>query len=1024
MTLSKLTTFLNKRKIINGTYNLTSIAGPKFNKNGKYYIKSEKDFESFLKLYCEIVKNGTQLHFLEPPFKPERLFNYDDNFENHNIIKIDLDFAYTYSKELEKTNKKELCAHKYTHSHIKKIISCYITHLSKYVDLRDKISFPNEFDNIYEAMNIYLLEREEGYISVRKDTKKCKDGIHIIIPTFAFPVSVLHQVRQDVLKDSKFIEVIAEIKQNNSIEDVLDECVISKNAWFLYGSGKAMSQPYKITKIYKIKDNEDTGEFKISSFKSEDVASSIKPKMEIVHKLSNFGIKQIVPMLDASKLEELDEVFSGQSAGSQQFNNASKFDKVMGLNSHLKIKSNNVKKPESPSILLQHLNDLLACLKDERASNYSDWWKIGQALYNIDYTKGKYAFCLFSQRCPEKFDPNDIEKLWKEYERNYLNHRYQFNIKYIKDLAMADNKKKYKKIYEILKVDILTNIIDIFREDIYKKKIGDSTLSKEIKKIIDTDCSMNFVSVENKQWYYYEKHKWIIDSEGNKIKLYLKNEILSIFKQYYINCCEENQKIQNNRDQLKFKENQCQERTKEGMENFENVDINAISNEIETLERERQNINQLILQQTIIEERIKVANRLITYLEDSSKRSNLVKELATEFYDPTFYKNLDCNPSVFHCVNGVFDLDTGMFRDGVPSDMITISSNNVYINDELRYSDPEYIQYDSEFNDFLDKILPDEELKEYMLNIWAIALSGKSIKQTCNVCTGTGSNGKTVNFELLEIVFGEYFSTASPALLTKGRNDANAPSPAVANLRGKRLVCCSEPDEKEPIKTGVMKEMTGGDRLVGRHLNMPPIEFKPQHLIFFLCNDKPDIESTDEGTWRRIRVTPYMSKFCDSDDSKLKNTKKYKYHFAKDNNIKEKFDLWKEVVLNELIRRFIELKENNFNIELPRLVKEAIDDYKSIHNVYETFKKDCLHKSAGERLQSGDAFDAFKQHAEQCNQKIRNINRNTFITEMTRVLGKLKGGNKYWKDWAIVESYEDDDEEDFEDDEDEEEEDN
>ena len=27
---------------------------------------------------------------------------------------------------------------------------------------------------------------------------------------------------------------------------------------------------------------------------------------------------------------------------------------------------------------------------------------------------------------------------------------------------------------------------------------------------------------------------------------------------------------------------------------------------------------------------------------------------------------------------------------------------------------------------------------------------------------------------------------------------------------------------------------------------------------------------------------------------------------------------------------------------------------------------------------------------------------------MTRVLGKLKGGNKYWKDWAIVENYEDD----------------
>ena len=57
-----------------------------------------------------------------------------------------------------------------------------------------------------------------------------------------------------------------------------------------------------------------------------------------------------------------------------------------------------------------------------------------------------------------------------------------------------------------------------------------------------------------------------------------------------------------------------------------------------------------------------------------------------------------------------------------------------------------------------------------------------------------------------------------------------------------------------------------------------------------------------------------------------------------------------------------------------------------------------------------DAFDAFKQNADQCNQRIRNINRNTFQTEMARVLGAPKGnGNKYWKDWMIIESYDDDD---------------
>jgi hypothetical protein len=97
----------------------------------------------------------------------------------------------------------------------------------------------------------------------------------------------------------------------------------------------------------------------------------------------------------------------------------------------------------------------------------------------------------------------------------------------------------------------------------------------------------------------------------------------------------------------------------------------------------------------------------------------------------------------------------------------------------------------------------------------------------------------------------------------------------------------------------------------------------------------------------------------------------------------------------------------------PQIVQDAIDDYKSGHNVYEGFKKDCLVKTAGERITVGDAFDSFKQYADECNQHIRNININKFKIEMDSLLVKLKN-NKYWKDWAVVDNYgenNDDDEE-------------
>ena len=73
------------------------------------------------------------------------------------------------------------------------------------VDLRDKISFPNEFDSVFEALRIILLERKEGYISVRKDTKKCKDGIHIMFPFIVIPTYIQLKVREDVYKKAAYI---------------------------------------------------------------------------------------------------------------------------------------------------------------------------------------------------------------------------------------------------------------------------------------------------------------------------------------------------------------------------------------------------------------------------------------------------------------------------------------------------------------------------------------------------------------------------------------------------------------------------------------------------------------------------------------------------------------------------------------------------------------------------------------------------------------------------------------------------
>lgn len=1011
MSKLKLIEYCNKRKIINNSiYNLQSISGPHFN-NGKYCIKSKTDFELFLKLYYDVVFNhNISTHFLEPSFNYKNLYDYDTTYDSHNIIKIDLDFRFKYDSSIPES---ELLKHKYTKSDVKEIINIYVNTLKKYVNLNHTITFVNENDNIIDGLEFVLLERDTAYIKNKKENnKEVKDGIHIICPEFAFHISILHKVRNDILKNEKFIEIIDRIGQLNSIEDVLDKSVISTNAWYLYGSGKPLLKPYLITNVYKCKlKQEDDINIKLKKLKDTELTKYTDNKINVIRKLSNFGIKQVVPLINDTILVEIENELDISGTG----NTYNKLNEVLGISNGINTNNINIKKPENNSISEHFIRQLLDCLKDKRASNYDDWWKIGQTLYNIHWKNGYFIFKEFSKRVPDKYNEDGCNKIWALFERNYMNNKYQYNIKYLKQLAYIDNKEQFEKTSHMIMIKLLDGIIDIFKLPIYEKKIGDSTISKEIKKIIDNDNSMDFVAIENKQWYYYENHKWILDSEGNKIKMYIKNKILSIFKQYYNNCIEKNKSIQDQVGGFKNLERAKAsiESNIQSMDDLYTQDTQTTNETVASLEQKRQEISHLKIEQTMLTERINVAKRLVTYLEDSAKRNIIVKELSNEFYDGNFYNLLDSNKNVFHCKNGVYDLNTCTFRDGVPDDMITISSKNTYISDELRYNDEEYMTYDCELHDFLDKIFPNPELKEYMLNIFALSLSGKTFVQTFNVCTGTGSNGKSANFELLAEVFGEYFCVVSPALLTKSRSDANSASPAVAVLIGKRIVVTEEPDTNESIKTGVMKDAVSGSPMTCRELHKSQKTFTPQYMLFFNCNDKPDIVSTDEGTWRRIRVSPYVSKFCDPNDIRLKNPRKYKNFFVKEQDVKEKYTVWKEVFLNELIKRYISLKEQNFIIVPPQIVQDAIDDYKSGHNVYEGFKKDCLVKTAGERITVGDAFDSFKQYADECNQHIRNINRNTFQIEMDRVLGKLKN-NKYWKDWAVIDNYgenNDDDEE-------------
>ena len=76
-------------------------------------------------------------------------------------------------------------------------------------------------------------------------------------------------------------------------------------------------------------------------------------------------------------------------------------------------------------------------------------------------------------------------------------------------------------------------------------------------------------------------------------------------------------------------------------------------------------------------------------LGENSFKSGVIKELANIFLqdDPYFLDNLDNNSNLICFNNGVYDLERGTFRNGVPTDYVTLSTGYDYLTN-IDKSDP------------------------------------------------------------------------------------------------------------------------------------------------------------------------------------------------------------------------------------------------------------------------------------------------------------------------------------------------
>lgn len=262
----------------------------------------------------------------------------------------------------------------------------------------------------------------------------------------------------------------------------------------------------------------------------------------------------------------------------------------------------------------------------------------------------------------------------------------------------------------------------------------------------------------------------------------------------------------------------------------------------------------------------------------------------------------------------------------------------------------------------------------------------------------SNSNGKSRLIELYQKAYGDYCCTLPIALLTQKRGSSSSASPELARARSKRFACLQEPGENERLNIGLMKEMTGGDKLYARGLYREGMEFKPQFKMILTCNHLPLVPSDDGGTWRRIRVVRFESKFCEGPDPKKPN------EFPIDTTLSSKFNDWSEGFMSLLIEYYkMNITEK---IKEPDEVLECTREYQRRNDIIADFLDSAVVQEDSGFLQLGEAFNDFKSWLKDEGCTDRSMRKSDFQSYIEKSYGKATMASKLkgWKGYKLKSS--------------------
>lgn len=291
---------------------------------------------------------------------------------------------------------------------------------------------------------------------------------------------------------------------------------------------------------------------------------------------------------------------------------------------------------------------------------------------------------------------------------------------------------------------------------------------------------------------------------------------------------------------------------------------------------------------------------------------------------------LDASPDLFNALNGTIDLRTGKLREHRKEDLITKLAP---------------VEYDPDataplWEATLERVLPSPALRAFFKKLCGYALSGDTSEHLLAMLYGTGANGKSTVLGTLLAAVGGYGMQAAPDLLIakKGGHPTE-----LADLFGMRVVVSTEVEDRQRFAEGLVKQLTGGDRVKARRMRQDFWEFEPTHTVFMAVNHKPTIRGTDTGIWRRIRLIPFTEAIAPADQDK---------------QLPDKLRAELPGVLAWAVEGSLQWRREG--LQAPEEVRQATAGYRSEMDVLGDFIADRCYRGARLEVAKDDLYKAYQ----------------------------------------------------------------